>query len=791
MRHSLLFLCGISSLALLAACGEDADTDAATIVEYLPSADLSTEDVDFGELDYGDAVTRTITLRNGGDLPMGLKDISLMADGMEGNFFVSYNANAMTCPEVTEEDAEAAAKEAEPTDTWSGGGSSGGGSNGGGSNGGGSSGGGSSSGDDTGNGGGSSGGGGGGGGGGNAQFDGVIMNAGCELPINITFAPVDLGELHAAILVETVQAEHKEDEDPAFYRDPVHFKRKVMLHGSVIKGEGNIVVRSPTVDMGHHYTGEESVKYVYIHNVGDGELGFDAPTLCRTYDCSTYDGPHDCIECTEDQDPCDDAFTVDTASLEGSGVLPAGTATLFEVRFTPEDLDAAFCQLQVTSTDADTPRVDVEIKGNAGSDPANQPPTVTVISPPVGYIHRTAEPLELELDMFDVNQPADTLICKVRSLLGETKIADCKPSDESGRVHVEIDVELLETGTDALLVTVTDQSENRAQASTTIIWKAGYPASDDDGDGFGDDPNDAHVDCDDSDPTVYPSAAELPDGKDNDCDNAIDEKTIAGDDDGDSVSELEGDCDDSDPNTYPGAMERPDQKDNNCDGVVDEFTSVYDDDGDGFAELDLDCDDRNPAVNPSAIELCDDIDNDCDGFVDEAGCIEVSFEPMIVGGIQMGANAIGVGQSTPMTAFVFDRDGQDIKFTWTDDSAIVALGGGAGINDITSQSITWTAPKELPGDATGALYEILVLVEDEDGQQDWEFDEITVYSEPVATFVERVDLAATQQSGCGGSSSSGTSETQAAAALIPAMSLLGLFALARRRRRQELDGYAD
>ena len=47
----------------------------------------------------------------------------------------------------------------------------------------------------------------------------------------------------------------------------------------------------------------------------------------------------------------------------------------------------------------------------------------------------------MELDMFDVNQPATTY-CKVKSLLSEAKIADCVPSDESGHVFVELDTEL-------------------------------------------------------------------------------------------------------------------------------------------------------------------------------------------------------------------------------------------------------------------------------------------------------------------------------------------------------------
>ncbi|MDP2314463.1 MAG: putative metal-binding motif-containing protein [Pseudomonadota bacterium] len=140
------------------------------------------------------------------------------------------------------------------------------------------------------------------------------------------------------------------------------------------------------------------------------------------------------------------------------------------------------------------------------------------------------------------------------------------------------------------------------------------------------------TDCDDAQATVYPAAAELCDGLDNDCDGAADEDTTFwyadtdADGFGDPASGVAAcaaptgsvadasDCDDTSPLFHPGADESDctDPSDYNCDGS----TGYADVDGDGFAAC-TECDDAEPNTNPDALEACNEVDDDCDGVVDD------------------------------------------------------------------------------------------------------------------------------------------------------------------------------
>ncbi len=193
-----------------------------------------------------------------------------------------------------------------------------------------------------------------------------------------------------------------------------------------------------------------------------------------------------------------------------------------------------------------------------------------------------------------------------------------------------------------------DDCDGEVDEAGATAW---YP--DGDGDGWGVsggdsivtcDPPDGYAsaegDCDDDAAAIHPTAAELCDDIDNDCDGDVDadDAELAdariwytdGDGDGfgdpatesvgcevpEGAVEAGGDCDDTDPSRHP---ETPWYVDVDGDGHGSEDDAILacDQPSGTVAEGD-DCDDTDADIHPDAAEVCDGTDNDCDGDTDDA-----------------------------------------------------------------------------------------------------------------------------------------------------------------------------
>lgn len=205
-------------------------------------------------------------------------------------------------------------------------------------------------------------------------------------------------------------------------------------------------------------------------------------------------------------------------------------------------------------------------------------PDITIVRPIVGDVGYEGEAFELIARVVDDLDPASSLQLFIDSDVdGEI----CVPEvDALGEARCEA---LLSNGEHTLTFTAIDQDDNTSTKQALIRITPGGEI-DDDGDGF----SEMQGDCDDTNSSIFPSAAESCNSIDDDCDGQTDEglTTWYEDDDGDGHG---------DPTHTLASCAQP---------------SRYVANGD-------DCDDLRGGVHPGASEACNGIDDDCDGSVDE------------------------------------------------------------------------------------------------------------------------------------------------------------------------------
>ncbi len=170
------------------------------------------------------------------------------------------------------------------------------------------------------------------------------------------------------------------------------------------------------------------------------------------------------------------------------------------------------------------------------------------------------------------------------------RVLGSDPAERDGTVTLTTDA--LTSGSRTVILTATDTSGFTGSDSMRLTVQKCLDQDADGSPGCLDD-------CDDLDPTVYPGAEELCDGKDQDCNGIIDNGWPDVDHDGIPDCRDTEDCDGID---------------NDGDGLVDEG---FDMDEDGVTFCNGDCDDLDPDVNPTMPEVCDGVDNNCDGRIDE------------------------------------------------------------------------------------------------------------------------------------------------------------------------------
>ncbi len=189
-------------------------------------------------------------------------------------------------------------------------------------------------------------------------------------------------------------------------------------------------------------------------------------------------------------------------------------------------------------------------------------------------------------------------------------------------------------------------------------------------------------DCDDDDFERAPERPEELDGKDNDCDDVVDEDFYDLDTDGDGLSDY---------SEYHNHSTMFDSADSDQDGV-DDGTEVsrglsspvfadYDRDNDGFYEYE-DCDDFVGSTFPGAVEQWNGVDDDCDEDVDEF----VNRLDLILANYEKSSATVYLGNGE-----IYDGpnsyEQNPVNWDSANDSLVISI---SGIQSSVGATISWS-----------------------------------------------------------------------------------------------------
>jgi hypothetical protein len=212
--------------------------------------------------------------------------------------------------------------------------------------------------------------------------------------------------------------------------------------------------------------------------------------------------------------------------------------------------------------------------------------------------------------------------------------------------------------------------------SGSYNWLSRIACDCQDGDGDG---STSCNDCDDANPAVYPSASQVCDGLNNDCNDAAWPGDFGNeqDHDGDGVTACGGDCNDADPSSAPGGVESCEGNDNDCDGLLDDGASCENS-----------CDAPDRIGEPRRLSAGSPYQMDIAWNGQEFGVVAADLASRTL--IFERRNQIGDAIGPPVTVSPYCEDGQfDPNLVWTGQEygLVWSTACGAGGNRLVFQRL--------------------------------------------------------------------------------------------------------